>query len=300
MRRIRSLPKLSLLIAGLFLLCCAKAQNISAKILSEFPHSLSINVYNDVLSKMNFPEELQVNLARLYAKRDSMLLKQLSTHTPTVQYSRYADSLQYSIEVEFKKLLTPEQKKDYFYKVERARAVNYPIVKDTIYMDIEMDSQFGLALALFEKFNLKPIQKDSLIYYATLLKQKEIYYKEHPDSGYFDKAAFESVNMPRILTVPEYNGLLSIKNKLVAEESSRNTWYELKQGNFVGLDDRNTALYQLKMYYLIKATMWDKYAHEPQLRDKIIQNIKPPDILQKARVAKSNSNTADKIRKYNW
>jgi hypothetical protein len=283
------------------------SQKISNKVLSNFSKSLTINMYNDVLSKMDFNDDLQYQLATLYANRDSLIFVQLTKPVQTINYNkyadsisynRYADSLLYAIEVQFKKLLIAEQKREYFLKVERARAVNYPIIDNNIYMDVEMDSQFGLALALFDKFNLKPKQKDSLIYYATILKQKEVYTKLQPDSGYFDKAAFESENMPKVLTELEYNGLLSIKNKVVAETNSKNTWYNLKKDNLVADIDRTDTLFQLKMYYLIKATLWDKFAHQPQFRNILLQNLKPPYILQKALAIRNE--TEAKLKKYNW
>jgi hypothetical protein len=274
------------------------AQRVSNKVLTKYPHAVVINMYNDMLSKMDFPEDLQIKLASLYAKRDSLVFKQLSSPSPSINYNRYADSLFYTIEIQFKKLLDASQKKEYFLKVERARAVNFPIVQDTIYMDIQMDSQFGLALALYEKFRLKPKQKDSLLYYATLLQQKEAYYKQHLDSGYFDKAAFESENMPKVLTEQEYNGLLSIKNKVVAETNSRNTWYDLKSKNLVTLVGRDDTIFQLKMYHLLRAAIWDKFAHLPQLRNTMLQNVRPPYLLQKAWAIKSEAD--DQSKKYSW
>ena len=287
-----------LLIFNTLIYLSADAQKISDNVLAKFSHSLAINMYNDVLSKMDVPENLQVNLALLYAKRDSLILKQLIKPISGINHSRYSDSLLYTIEIQFKKLLTPTQKREYFLKVERARAVNFPIIQDTIYMDIEMDSQFGLALALYEKFNLKPKQKDSLIYYATLLKQKEEYTKQHQDSGYFDKAAFESEYMAKVLTEEEYNGLLSIKNKLIAETNSRNMWYELRNQNLVTQIGREDTVFRLKMYYLMKASLWDKYAHQPELRNIIMQNLKPPYLLQKLWAIKNESD--DKVKKYSW
>lgn len=276
----------------------ADAQKISNKVLSKYPHSLSINMYNDVLSKMDIPEDLQVNLALLYTKRDSLIFEQLVKPTPGINYSRYSDSLLYAIEIQFKKLLTAPQKGEYFLKVERARAVNFPIVQDTIYMDIEMDSQFGLALALYEKFKLKPKQKDSLLYYATLLKQKENYTKLNPDSGYFDKAAFESEYMAKVLTEQEYNGLLSIKNKLIAESRSRDTWYKLKRENLVSTVGRDDTIFRLKMYYLLQASIWDKLANQPRMRAAAMQNLRLPQILQKYYALKNDTET--KLQKYNW
>jgi hypothetical protein len=276
----------------------SQAQRVSEKVLSKFPPSLVINIYNDILSKMDVPENLQFKLAALYSKRDSLILKQLNNPSENINYNRYVDSLLYTIEIQFKKLLDVVQKREYFLKVERARAINFPIVQDTIYMNIQMDSQFGLALALYEKFRLKPKQKDSLLYYATLLQQKETFFKQHPDSGYFDKAAFESEHMPRVLTEQEYNGLLSIKNKVVAETNSRNTWYDLKSKNLVTLVGREDTIFQLKMYHLLRAAIWDKFAHLPQLRNTLLQNVVPPYILQKAWAIKSDADNQSK--KYSW
>lgn len=119
------------------------AQKVSSKVLSKFPHALIINMYNDVLSKISVPEDLQINLASLYAKRDSLIFSQLSNPTPGINYTRYSDSLLYAIEIQFKKLLTPAQKSEYFTKIERARAVNFPIIQDTIYMDMKWIHNLG-------------------------------------------------------------------------------------------------------------------------------------------------------------
>ncbi|MEQ1554710.1 MAG: hypothetical protein ABL929_11055 [Ferruginibacter sp.] len=290
--------KILFFILGVFFTVNSIAQKVSNTLISKFPQTLVINIYNDVLSKMELPENLQIKLALLYAKRDSLILKELSNPSENISYNRFADSLLYAIEIKFKKLLDSAKKREYFVKVERARAVNYPIIQDTIYMDIQMDSQFGLALALYEKFRLKPFQKDSLIYYATLLKQKEMYFKQNLDSGYFDKAAFESLYMPKCLTELEYNGLLSIKNKVVAETNSRNTWYDLAKQKLVTQVGRNDSIFQLKMYYILRATVWDKFAHLPQLRNSMIQSIKPPYLLQKAWATKNELDYQEK--KYSW
>jgi hypothetical protein len=277
------------------------SQSISAKVVSKFPHSVVIDIYNDVVSKMSLNDSLQFQLAKLYFKRDSLVYYALTKPTAKLNFKRYSDSLQYNIEVQFKKLLTATEKREYFLKVERARAVNYPIFHDTIYMDLQMDSQFGLALALFDKFNLKPYQKDSLLKYATLLNKKELYAKENPDSGYFDKAYFESENMPKCLTDLESNGLLSIKNKTVAEAYSKHTWYTLIKENLIGgtnIYSKDSVLAQLKLFYLTKATFWDKHSNKPQYRDAVINQIQPPPILQRA-IAIKNS-TAAKLEKYSW
>ena len=277
------------------------AQNVSKTITDKFPKALVINLYNDVLSKIYFKENLQLKLATLYSKRDSLIFNKLTKLSPTDNINRYADSLLYNIEVQFKKLLTPEEKLNYFNKVERSRAVNFPIIQDTIQMDVEMDSQFGLALALYEKFNLKQKQKDSLIYYGTLLKKWEIRSKQLPDSGYFDKAAFESETISKILTEPEYNGLLAIKNKTVAENYSKHTWYQLRKDNLIPPDynnSRDTILATLKLFYLSKATLWDKLANNSEYRNIVMQQIKVPPILIKAMTLRNN--TQAKLEKYNW
>jgi hypothetical protein len=277
------------------------SQSISAKVASKFPQSVIINIYNDVASKMSLKDSLQFQLAKLYLKRDSLIYYALTKPLGKLNFKRYSDSLQYNIEIQFKKLLTTTEKREYFLKVERARVVNYPIFHDSIYMDLQMDSQFGLALALFDKFNLKPYQKDSLLLYATLLNKKELYAKENPDSGYFDKAYFESENMPKCLKDLEYNGLLSIKNKTVAEAYSKHTWYTLNKENLLGgvnIYSKDSVLAQLKLFYLTKATFWDKFSNKPQYRDAVINQIPPPPILQKAISIKNN--TAAKLEKYSW
>lgn len=293
--------KKSIYILAIILFACPMlitAQKISSKLSGRFSPSLVVNIYNDVLSKMDLSESLQLELAEMYKNRDSLILNRLIQKNIDINIKRYADSLLYSIEIRFRHLLTAEQKLEYFSKVERARAVNFPIVKDTIYMDIQMDSQFGLALALYEKFNLKPKQKDSLIYYATLLKQKEEYTKQHPDSGYFDKAAFESEYMAKVLTEQEYNGLLSIKNKVIAETRSRDMWYQLKRENLVSSVGRADTIFRLKMYYLMQASIWDKLANQPQLRVAAMQNLKPPQLLRKYYAIRNETET--KIQKYSW
>jgi hypothetical protein len=292
---------LCIIIISILICSNSYAQKVSNKILTKYPHAVVINMYNDVLSKFDISEDLQIKLASMYVKRDSLIFKQLSSPSKSINYNRYGDSLLYSIEIQFKKLLDSVQKKEYFLKVERARAVNFPIVQDTIKMDIEMDSQLGLALALYEKFNLKPKQKDSLIYYATLLKQWETRAKLLPDSGYFDKAAFESETISKILTEQEYNGLLSIKNKTVAENYSKHTWYQLRKDNLIPADynnSRDTTLATLKLFYLTKATLWDKLANKPEYRNIVMQQIKVPPVLLKALTLRNN--TQAKLEKYNW
>jgi hypothetical protein len=290
-----------ILILSLVISIKINAQIDSKSLSKKFSPSLVINLYNDVLTKIDVNENLQFQLANLYAKRDSLIFSKLSTNTPKTIIARYADSLLYDIEIKFKKLLPTDKKREYFEKVERARQVNFPIIQDTIYMDVEMNSQFGLALALYEKFRLKQNQKDSLIYYASLLKVKESYAKEKPDSGYFDKAFFESENMPKILTDEEYNGLLSIKNKTVAESYSKHTWYQLKKDGLLYSDSkasRDSILSQLKLFYLSKATVWDKFACKPLYRNIIIQQIPIPPVLQKALLKRNNTDA--KLEKYNW
>lgn len=280
----------------------SRSQTIAKIVLNKYPKSLVVNVYNDVISKIKLSDSLQYQLVKFYAQKDSLIISALSKNFNPNYVSKYSDSLAYNIEIKFKKLLSVSEKREYFTNVERARLVNYPILHDTIYMDIQMDSQFGLALALFDKFNLKPKQKDSLIYYSTLLKKKEDYAKANPDSGYFDKAFFESDNMPKCLTELEYNGLLSIKNKAVAEAYAKHTWYTLNYEKILGKMDvkttRDLILYDLKLYYLTKATIYDKMANRPEIRDVAINQVAMPIILQKALEIKNK--TAKSLEKYSW
>jgi hypothetical protein len=267
-------------------------------VLKNFSKSLQLKIYSDVLSKIELSDTLQLELAKLYSQRDSLLWDAFVINTDSAKFNHLADSLSYSIEILFKRKLNTEKKREYFLKVERSRVVNYPIIQDTIYMGLQMDSQFGLALALYEKMQLKQKQKDSLIFYAKLLKKKELFAVNFPDSGIFDKPAFESLHLSTILTELEYNGLLSIKNKLIAEANSRDAWFEMKRHNLVTNYGREDTLLQLKMFYLARSCFWDKYAHKPDLREMIIRNIKPPVILNKIWAIKRE--TAEKTIKYNW
>ncbi len=245
------------------------AQKLSPLVYNRFSPSVSKDVFY-VAAKARLGEKWQLWLGEHFEKRDNLVLELIKRGTSIIKIRQYTDSLSTAINAELKQLLTAKERNYFEEQVENAA---------------ELNSQFGEAIKYQRQLKLNALpggQVDSLMMKARELKAKLAFVKANPDSGYFNRAAFESENMSRLLTPQQYSTLLMFKNKEKAEVQAKYDWYELKQKELDTKYNRDTTLAGLKRYYMARYVVQERFGHDKTKQAMILkgQESLMPDALK--------------------
>jgi hypothetical protein len=165
-------------------------------------------------------------------------------------------------------------------------------------MDTEMDSQFGKAIQIGQNLNLKDSQYLQLINSSRELKSKMIYSKSHPDSGFFDRPAFESEKLAQILSEKQYNELLVSLNLDDCIQKAKYAWYDIKNMGLSKKFNPDSTFKNITMYYMLREHITSRYAYEKEKRAQMLGALKTPEPLIALQEAKSA--VRSKLSKYAW
>lgn len=287
-----------LLVVMLIVPFFSNGQTVSKKVQETFGPAVVYKMYTDVASKVNLSEATQMWLGRAYTSRDSLLAAYISGGLSTDKIKRVSDSTDWVIELGLKGVMLDTELKDYKEKIEDQRPFPSPIYRRRIVPDAEMGSQFGVAIKLADQLKLRDTQADSILTEAAALRRKILFYKANPDSGYFDKNAFESAYLSKTLTESQYNQLLAEKNKDAATFQAKQDWYDLKAYGLAGKFQKDSTIKVMTVYNMIRAHVMDRFAHEKDKRTTMLKAMRMPEpvkLLYQAKVGK----TAE-LNKYAW
>lgn len=275
------------------------AQKVADRIYVEYAPAIAVELYENIVSKIPLSEQSQLWLANAYSHRDSLtviLIKNKKTDAGQVR--RYVDSTNWAIEEEFNKTLSPSEQRAFYEKVVWKRDYPHPVFKNRIVPDAAMNSQFGTALKFRTALKLRDVQCDSLLTYAVLLRKKMDVMNNTPDSGFFDRPAFESEWMSKILTEDQYTVTLAEKNRQQCERQAKFVWHELEATKLAAKYDKSETIKTIMIYYQIRAQIIDRFANEKERRAAMLNGMKVPEALrtwqQQVRADKT------KLEKYEW
>lgn len=245
------------------------AQKLSPLVYKRFNPSVAKDVFY-VAAKARLGEKWQVWLGERFEKRDDLVLELIKSGAPLSRIRLYTDSSLNAIYAQLKTLLADKERNYFEIQVENVA---------------ELNSQFGEAIKYQQqlKLDLTPGgQVDKLMTKARELKTKMTFMKANPDSGYFDRLAFESENMSRLLTPQQYNTLLMFKNKEKADGLAKYDWYELKQRKLDSKYNKDTVLTSLKRYYIAKCIAQDRFGHDKAKQAIAVKGLESliPDALK--------------------
>jgi hypothetical protein len=291
--------KIGLISFAVFLCQKTSAQKIAEQIYSDFSAPIISKIYEKVISKVQLSTASQIFLANAYKEQYEQEIYHLRNNMLTVlNLKRYKDSSDYAIEEKLKKVLTPREIKLYDSAIIATRDFATPIFDDVIVPDAEMNSQFGIAMKYKKLLRLRDSQIDSIKNYAIALKSKIVFAKANPDSGFFDKAAFESENLSKVLNDNQYLVLLNEKNKVQSEIQARYLWHALTEKGLHKKFNKEQSLKELLIYYIIRANFTDRFANEKQRRNIMIKALKLPEPL--LIYQQSLKTEKEKLEKYAW
>lgn len=275
------------------------SQKIADNVYKQFSPQIIIKLYDNVVSKISLSEQSQMWIAKAYTRNDSLIADLIKKGNISIsELKRVADSSQWAIEEDFKKILFPSEQKDFESKIVAKRDYPHPVVNNRILPDAEMNSQFGVALKMKNILKLRDAQSDSLLTYAALLKSKLDFASANPDSGYFDRPAYESENMSKILTEDQYTVMLSEKNKPQCQNQAKYIWHDLKVMGLSNKFDKEESLKNLTIYYLLRAHITERFANEKERQRAMIYALKIPEALKAWQQSKKTDK--DKLGKYEW
>jgi hypothetical protein len=279
-----------------FVLPC-RAQ-LSSKLAEQFSPSVVRKVYDNVAGNVQLGERSQFWLAAAYARQDSSVTALILRGTDATAIKRYEDSTSLVIEHQMKKVLLPQELIEFNMNVEAKRPVPVPMHKGHIVLDAQMDSQFGACLKMGRQLSLTDEQSDSLLMAAALLRQKENYSRAHPDSGFFDQAAFESEWLGKILLDKQYDRFLANKNKVRAQQQALYDWHDLQAMGLAKQFNRDSAVKKLVVYYLLKGHITERFANDKGRRTLILNGMKQPEPL--AALTRARVGEKARLQQYAW
>lgn len=274
------------------------SQQIAESITKNFPASTVIQL-NDITSKIWLSQASQIWLAKAYSSNDSLVAEKcIKINASSNKIQQYADSLKYATELSFKHIMQPSELVTYEKNIEDARPYAYPIFKNRIEPMAEMNSQFGIALKLKKQLRFRDKQADSLLDFAKELRQNIEFYEAHPDSGFFDRPAFESKRMSLLFTNQQYTMVLAEKNKKYCFNQAKYDWHELTVLGLSTKYNKDSSIQMMTVYNFLKTNIMDCFAHEPEKRDMYLKSLKMPACLRKLRESKIINKV--KTEKYAW
>jgi hypothetical protein len=291
--------KIGLISFAVFLCQQTSAQKITEQVYADFTAPIISKIYEKVISKVQLSAASQIFLANAYKEQYEQEIYSLKNNILTsINLKRYRDSSDYTIEEKLKKVLTPTEIKLYDSAIVATRDFATPVFDNTILPDAEMNSQFGIAMKYKNLLRLRNTQIDSIKNFAIALKSKIVFTKANPDSGFFDKAAFESENLSKVLNDNQYLVLLNEKNKVQSEIQARYLWHALTEKGLHKKFNKEQSLKELIIYYIIRANFTDRFANEKQRRNIMIKALKLPEPL--LIYQQSLKTEKEKLEKYAW
>jgi hypothetical protein len=273
--------------------------NIAPAVIRNFPMGIVRKIYQTVVSKVDLSEYVQLLLATAYMKQDSLIAGAIFRgEKSALQIARITDSTDWLIEDEFKANLSSKEKLDYENNIESKRVSPYPVFKGKVYMDEEMNSQFGLAFKVRTLLQLSDSQCVNILKGANELKTKIDFYNNNPDSGFFDRAAFENDYLSKILSERQYNDMLANKNAPQSKLLAKYVWHDLKVAGLESKFNKDSTLNKVTIYYMLKTHISERFANEKERRAIMLGALKLPDAIRALQAVKLASK--QKLDKYSW
>lgn len=297
---IRNLNLLSALVLGAVLLpATLMAQNTMRQLITRYSPAVVNRIYMEYTSKMTLSESAQWWLAEQYNRQDSLVAAYiLAAEKDAAAVKKYTDSLSWAIEIDLKKMMTVAEQKTFATAIESQRAYPIPVLNEQIIAKAEMNSQFGAAYKLKDKLELTVEQEQALFSSAEQLRTKLDYHQSNPDSGFFDKAAFESAALSKILSEKQYNTMLAEKNKRASELQARYDWYSLRSMGLAEKFEQKTALQKMTVFYLLRAHITDRFANEKEKQSALLRALNIPEPIKALRQGKATNKS--QLAKYAW
>jgi hypothetical protein len=165
-------------------------------------------------------------------------------------------------------------------------------------------SHISVALQYKKPLALREGQIDSLVTLAIIHKNMRDSFLAKDPLGKFDSKAFESSNLSSLLSEHQYNKVLIIKNRPIAESDAEKDWDEIKLRGLSANFSKEIALKKLTDYYLAKWCAYYRYGHDKLLQlanVKAIENAMPSE-LRSLRAARKQNNVlaAQNSLQYQW
>lgn len=261
--------------------------------------SVTIGIFNYLGAKVTLGPSTMHWLEAYFQRKDSLVAKYITGGKRTsAEVKRFDDSLIWRGEILLKKVMTADERIDFENKIAASREVAFPIFKEYLEPDADMNSQFGFAIKLANKLKLNDKQGREVLRSAVELFARTQYAKDNPDSGFFDKPAFESLTLTSILSQSQYNLLLAEKNKTLSERQAKYAWHDLEALAMTKAMNRDTAMKHLTIYYMMRNHINDAFAHDKPRQESYVQSLKAPKEL----VALKQAQIGDKLKlqKYRW
>lgn len=297
---VRNLSLLSVLLIGVILLPgTLKAQSSMRELIGRYPPAVMNRIYHEYTSKMLLPESTLGWLADQYSRQDSLVAVYiLNAEHDAAAVRKYTDSLSWMIEVDLKKKLTTTELKTFAAVIENQRTYPIPVLNEQVVVMAEMNSQFGVAYKLKDKLELTAEQEQALFSSAEQLKIKLDFHQSNPDSGFFDKAAFESAALSTILSEKQYNTMLAEKNKKKSELLAKQDWYALRSKGLADKFEQKTAIHKMTVFYLLRSHITDRFANEKDKQTSLLRALNVPEPIRALR--QGNTNNKPQLAKYAW
>ncbi len=275
------------------------AQCVDVTVIQKYSPSIVNALCENYTSKIKLNAQTQLWLAnQLQEKDNKILLFSSSPLFTAAKFATYKDSLNAVMEERILEYFKDAEKTSYLEKIYKQQATVYPIYKGIYYANAEMNSIFGLAFKFRDGIKLSDAQIDQVLNAAIVLKTNNDLYTNNMDSGFFDRPAFESKQMSAVINDTQYNRLIADKNKEICNRQAYNDWYMLKK---VGLDkkyEKNKVLQHLKVYYMLKAHLTERFAHEKERRALFLKSLRVPPYLKEANIL--NKENELKQKNYAW
>lgn len=123
-------------------------------------------------------------------------------------------------------------------------------------------SQFALALRYKDMLGLRYSLTDTLLDQVMYLNaRRDSILSADPDAP-IDFGPYESAHLSQILTLEQYNLLLSYKNRAQAIYDANADWNEMElRGVTAGLN-KDDVIRQISSFYILKYNAWNRLAHD--------------------------------------
>ncbi|MBK0384459.1 hypothetical protein I5M32_15950 [Pedobacter sp. SD-b] len=155
-----------------------------------------------------------------------------------------------------------------------------------------------------KEVGLSANQVDTLVTRIIQLEKTKFYEQLNNPYGYFTATTFETENILRILTKPQLETYLSLKNKNKAIYNTQKNWQKLKALNLVKDADsvtinREHEAYELKYLVANQILLMEK-SQRNAFNRLTIQNTKPPLLKQLDALATEKAATANTKKQLAW
>lgn len=288
---------IAILITILFAQISSQAQTFSQTLISKIPAGILEKIFINYTSKIQLSEKTQMQLAERYLKNDSILFSYLQSKRTVEEVQILKDSLNLIIEKDIPVFFSKEESGEFKSRIADKRKYAAPIINNIIYPQLEMNTPIGYALTKREDMRLRSTQTDSLISFLIICGNKEKLSEQSPDSGYFDKDAFQSDALTKILTQKQHAALLSVMYADDSKKDARFAWHDLVAYKLSDTLDKEKTIRQLTAYFLSQRVVNDLTAYDRGKQRVAMQMMRAPEYLQKLNEAKMSNEM--KMEKYN-